>query len=133
MDKLQVQTIDHVTVVSADFEKSRNFYHGLLGMKEEKRPDFPFPGRWFSAGETMIHLNPQSPEAGKPGWDSGAMDPPRGPHIAFRVSDIDAAAKVISEAGVEIEFGPRSRPDGAAQFYIRDPDGHLIEICNQPS
>lgn len=133
MEKLLVQTIDHVTIISADFEKSRKFYVGLLGMKEEKRPNFPFPGCWFSSGETMIHLNPKSPEAGEPGWDSGASDPPRGPHIAFRVSDIDAAAQFIQNAGITIEHGPRSRPDGATQFYIRDPDGHLIEICNLPN
>jgi catechol 2,3-dioxygenase-like lactoylglutathione lyase family enzyme len=129
---LKVSTIDHITIVSSDFERSREFYVGLLGMEEVIRPSFSFPGRWFRSGETMIHLNPRSPEAGDPGWDSGASDPPRGPHIAFRVEDAADAAARLQAAGVKIEFGPRSRPDGAVQFYIRDPDGHLIEVCDLP-
>lgn len=132
MPLLDISTIDHVTLVSSDFDRSREFYVEIIGMQEEKRPDFSFPGRWFSAGETMIHLNPKSEESGLPGWDSGATDPPRGPHIAFRVKDAQSAAGVLKKAGIEIEFGPRSRPDGATQFYVRDPDGHLIEICDLP-
>lgn len=132
MPILKISTIDHVTLVSSDFEKSRQFFVEVLGMREEKRPPFSFPGCWFSAGETMIHLNPKSAESGDPGWDSGAEDPPRGPHIAFRVSDASQASEAIKEHGIEIEYGPRKRPDGAVQFYIRDPDGHLIEICDLP-
>ena len=127
---LNVSTIDHVTLVSRDFDASRRFYAGLLGMEEVSRPDFPFPGCWFRSGDTMIHLNPASAEAGEPGWDSGASDPPRGPHIAFRVDDARKAAETVRNSGIEIEFGPRQRPDGATQFYIRDPDNHLIEICD---
>lgn len=129
---LKVQSIDHVTLVSADFAKSREFYSRILGMNEVTRPDFSFPGLWFQSGSTMIHLNPQSPEAGQPGWSSGATDRPRGTHIAFRVADAHDAAQSLQAAGINILFGPRKRPDGATQFYIEDPDGHLIEICDLP-
>ncbi len=64
---LGVKGIDHVTLVVADLERSREFYVGLLGMAEVPRPDFGFPGLWFQAGNTLIHLNVEGDEAGPAG------------------------------------------------------------------
>lgn len=127
---LGVKTIDHVTLVVADLERSRQFLGGLLGMEEKPRPDFGFPGLWFQAGSTQIHLNVASPEAGTPGlkYDAGSIT--RALHVAFLVEDANAAADILRERGVDIIAGPRSRPDGAIQFYILDPDGHQIEITS---
>ena len=61
---IRVKQIDHITLVSADLEKSVEFFAGLLGMEVVSRPDFPFPERWLQAGSTQIHLNEVSEEAG---------------------------------------------------------------------
>lgn len=129
---LAVKTIDHVTLVVADLEKSRAFFAGLLGMEEKPRPDFGFPGAWFEAGGTQIHLNVASDDAGTPGltYDAGKIS--RALHIAFLVDDANVAADKLSAEGVEIIVGPRERPDGAVQLYILDPDGHQIEITSPP-
>ena len=129
---LAVKTIDHVTLVASDLEKSRNFYAGLLGMEEKPRPDFGFPGLWFQAGSTQIHLNVESDESGTAGlkYDAGSIT--RALHIAFQVDDATAAAEMLLDNGVEIIAGPRNRPDGAVQLYILDPDGHQIEITSPP-
>ena len=127
---LAVKTIDHVTLVSSDLERSRHFYVDLLGMQEQARPDFGFPGLWFQAGNTQIHLNVESEEAGTAGVQYDATSITRALHIAFLVDDAEAAAELLRENGVEIIAGPRSRPDGAIQFYIMDPDGHQIEITS---
>lgn len=129
---LAVQTIDHVTLVVADLEQSRAFYAGLLGMTEKPRPDFGFPGAWFEAGATQIHLNIASEEAGTPGlkYDAGKIT--RALHVAFLVEDATEAAEMLQAKGVEIIAGPRKRPDGAVQLYILDPDGHQIEITSPP-
>ena len=129
---LAVKTIDHATLVVADLEKSRSFYAGLLGMTEVPRPDFGFPGLWFQAGATQIHLNIQSAEAGRAGVTYDATKITRALHIAFVVDDAMDAADVLREQGVEIIAGPRNRPDGAVQLYILDPDGHQIEITSPP-
>ena len=84
---LAVQTIDHVTLVVSDLEKSRQFYAGLLGMEEKPRPDFGFPGLWFQAGATQIHLNVESEEAGTAGLQYNASSITRALHIAFLVED----------------------------------------------
>ena len=128
--KLGVKTLDHATLVVADLERSRAFYAGLLGMDEIPRPDFGFPGLWFQAGKTQIHLNVQSEEAGTAGLKYDATSITRALHLAFLVEDANAAADTLREEGVEIMVGPRLRPDGAIQLYIMDPDGHQIEITS---
>ncbi len=125
-----VKAIDHVTLVVSDLERSREFYAGLLGMEEKPRPDFGFPGAWFQAGTTQIHLNIQSDEAGTAGLTYDAQSITRALHVAFVVEDANQSAEVLRARGVEIIAGPRNRPDGAIQLYILDPDGHQIEITS---
>jgi catechol 2,3-dioxygenase-like lactoylglutathione lyase family enzyme len=125
---LRVKGIDHVTMVVRDLERSREFFVDLLGMSEVPRPAFGFPGLWFQSGQTQIHLNITSEEAGAPGFGTTATEVTRALHVAFEVADARLAARQLAERGVPIVAGPRNRPDGAVQLYIRDPDGHLIEL-----
>ena len=67
-NQIQVQHIDHVTIVISDLEATRQFYVNVLGMEEVTRPGFSFPGLWLQAGPTQIHATLESPEAGQPGW-----------------------------------------------------------------
>lgn len=127
---LAVKAIDHVTLVVADLERSRQFYVDLLGMEEVPRPDFGFPGLWFQAGMTQIHLNAAGPEAGSAGIRYDAPKVTRALHIAFAVEDAEAAASSLRQRGVDITAGPRRRPDGAVQLYVLDPDGHQVEITS---
>src|SRR5437867_2686624 len=53
---IQVKTLDHVTIVVKDLDRSRRFYVEVLGMRLVPRPPFAFDGLWFQAGETQIHL-----------------------------------------------------------------------------
>lgn len=129
---LGVKTIDHVTLVVKDLEKSRHFFAEILGMEEKPRPSFGFPGAWFEAGATQIHLNVEGNDAGTAGlkYDAGKIT--RALHIAFLVDDANVAADMLRDHGVEIIAGPRKRPDGAVQLYVLDPDGHQIEITSPP-
>lgn len=129
---LNVKTIDHVTLVVKDLERSRHFYRDVLGMAETTRPAFGFPGLWFQAGNTQIHMNVESPEAGPAGLSSFAgTQPSRGFHFAFEVDDCDAAAEQLRDLKIQIVTGPRARPDGPRQLYIYDPDGYLVEIYSR--
>jgi len=128
-----VKTIDHVTIVAKDLDKSVEFYVGLLGMRPVRRPDFEFPGRWFQAGQTQIHLNQESAAAGLAGLPpSGGSDISRAFHYAFAVDDCDVAAAHLRQQGIQIVVGPRTRPDGVRQLYLRDPDNHLVELFSGP-
>lgn len=53
-------------------------------------------------------------------------------HVAIEVDDFEALLQVVRERGIEDRetFGHwlYRLPDGAAQMYLRDPGGNLIEI-----
>ena len=133
-EAIRVKTIDHVTIVVEDIQRSTDFYTKILGMQQIERPNFGFPGAWFQAGNTQIHLVLQSDKAGSAGIGQfDGFDPSLSFHYAFQVDDCDGAAKRLTELGLQIVVGPRQRPDGARQVYVYDPDGHLIELCSNPS
>lgn len=127
--QIQVQAIDHVTFVVKDLEASRQFYVDSLGMKQVDRPNFSFDGRWFQAGDTLIHLILEHPESGPAG-----IFKPKEPlhsrthHIAFRVADGEAAYRRAQELNLPIVSEPKPRPDGAYQFFVSDPDNHVVEL-----
>jgi catechol 2,3-dioxygenase-like lactoylglutathione lyase family enzyme len=133
IDETRVQNVDHVTMVVKDLSRTREFYVNLLGMEEVKRPQFGFPGLWFQAGNTQIHVNLESDEAGRAGVSGhGTKVLARGHHFAFVVSDAMATAARLTQLGIRIVDGPTNRPDGAVQFYVHDPDGHLVELFTPP-
>ena len=129
---IRVQGIDHALVVSSDLEKTREFYCELLGMEQLPRPDFTFPGLWFQAGNTEVHVTLAGEDAGTPGpGEFTGSYPAQGQHLAFKVADAADAATHIESLGIPIVAGPYLRPDGPLQFYIRDPDGYLIELFSR--
>jgi len=129
---LAVKIIDHITLVVKDLDRSERFYRDVLGMESIDRPGFGFPGLWFQAGPTQIHMNVESEEAGRAGLPlCDGTSTSRGFHFAFEVDDCDAAADVLREQGIEIVVGPKTRPDGPRQLYIYDPDGHLVELYSR--
>ena len=46
------------------------------------------------------------------------------------IEDADAWARRLSEYGISID-GPMTRPDGAIQIFLRDPDDHVIELIEK--
>ena len=126
---LKVRHIDHVTIVVEDLEASRAFYVDVLGMDDVERPAFGFPGLWFQAGPTQIHLIERSAETGPAGNQIAAdASISRTRHFAFEVEDAGAAQAALEGAGLTLASGPKQRPDGPTQIYVQDPDGHLVEL-----
>ncbi len=126
---IQVKQIDHITLVVKDLEISRQFYCDLLGMEEMARPAFTFPGKWFQAGNTFIHLILENDESG----ESGVHNPERNNntrahHLAFLSDNVKEAFQFLEEQGVPILKKPKDRPDGALQGFVNDPDGHVVEL-----
>jgi catechol 2,3-dioxygenase-like lactoylglutathione lyase family enzyme len=86
-----------------------------------KRPDFAFLGAWFRIGAAQeLHLIG--------GRETGVVADKRGTHFAFQVPSIQDAWDLTQERGLN-PYSMQTRPDGAFQFYVSDPDGHVIEFC----
>lgn len=127
---ITVRSIDHVTIVVRDLERSRQFYVDTLGMREVPRPPFKFPGKWFQAGATQIHLIQEHPGSDHAGFAEpvGEVGAGRTMHYAFQVENAEQAAETLQRLGVRIRGGPSQRPDGFCQIWCYDPDGHVVEL-----
>ncbi|MBI3829207.1 MAG: VOC family protein [Planctomycetes bacterium] len=117
MHPIRVERLDHLTVNVTDVERAKRFYAEVLGLKEVPRPaSFVFPGAWYDAGPTLIHLV----------WRKEA-DPLSSRHLALWLSDVHAAAKYFEGQGQDVKWDQTKIP-GVDRFFIRDPDGNLIEL-----
>lgn len=119
-----IKSIAHASFLVADLEVSLTFYRDVLEIKQNmERPNFPFDGAW-------LDLNPEGQQLHLmrlPNLDSMEGRPEHGgkdKHIALVVDNLDAVAKKLEAAGVEIS---RSK-SGRAAFFCRDPDGNALEF-----
>ena len=111
--------LDHVQLAipkSAE-DRCRLFYAGLLGMTEVPKPA-ALAGRgglWLESGSVRIHLGVEED-----------FRPARKAHPAIAVADLDALARLLSEAGHEPAWDD-AIPD-IRRFYVEDPVGNRIEF-----
>ena len=121
---MKIYELNHVAIHVADVARSVEFFRLVLRLEQIERPAFDFPGAWFRLGaQQELHLigNRDAPVS------SGA----RSNHFALRVDDTVAWEKHLKQIGAD--FRPRKpRPDGAMQIFLRDPDGHFIELFTPP-
>lgn len=124
VDKMKTLQLDHVALHVADVTESSKFYSEALRLESLPRPAFDFPGAWFRLGVTQeLHLIGDRTEE--------VHSHNRGNHFAMLVDDINAWEGHLVKN--QVEFFPRkTRPDGATQIFLRDPDGHFIELCTLP-
>jgi lactoylglutathione lyase len=116
--------LNHVALHVADVERSVAFYRDVLKLEPMPRPAFSFPGAWFRLGRDQeLHL------IGERNQEVHSHN--RSNHFALMVDDFDAWEKYVIEN--KVNYAPRrTRPDGALQLYVIDPDGHYIELCTAP-
>jgi catechol 2,3-dioxygenase-like lactoylglutathione lyase family enzyme len=120
---MKITQLNHVALHVADLERSCRFYRDVLGLEPMPRPAFDFDGAWFRIGRDQeLHLIARAPEN-----DS----PPRERHYALLVDSFAAAEERLRGLGQSFR-GPQVRPDGALQLFLRDPDGHVVELCSLP-
>lgn len=129
-------TLHHVALYVSDLAATRRFYVEALGMSEIDRPaDFTFPGAYFRLGTAEVHVVVETEagraEALRPRWSGEELRTGYTVHFAFGVSDLEPILNRLTQMGVAFVGGPRIRADGVEQWYIADPDGHILElICH---
>jgi len=119
-----VRELNHVAIHVRHVEASCEFYRGVLQLEPMARPAFTFPGAWFRLGPAHeLHIIGERTEA--------VQSHNRGNHFALRVDNLDEWEAHLAKA--KADFRPRKmRPDGAWQVFLRDPDGHVIELFTGP-
>ena len=122
---VKVLQLNHVAIHVADVDASVAFYRDVLKLPQMDRPAFDFPGAWFRLAEDQeLHL-------------IGDRELPvhshhRGGHFALIVEDLDTWEAHIDKMGAQ-RLQRKTRPDGAHQTFVCDPDGHWVELCVPPN
>ena len=121
---MKTTQLNHVAIHVKDVAASCDFYERVLQLEQIPRPAFKFPGAWYRLGEDQdLHI---IGERSDPVFAGS-----RGNHFALIVDDIDAWENYFKKNDIPYEER-RTRPDGAYQIYVADPDGHTVELCTPP-
>ena len=121
---MKTTQLNHVALHVADVDASVAFYQDVLQLEPLPRPAFTFPGAWFRLGvDQELHLIGER--------EGEVVSASRGNHFALMVDDMDAWEAHLDANNVE-RLPRRTRPDGAFQVFLPDPDGHYIELCTSP-
>lgn len=122
---MKIFELNHVAIHVKDVEASCEFYARVLQLPRLPRPAFTFPGAWFQLGAAQeLHIIGERTEP--------VVAHNRGNHFALRVDDLDAWERRLGELGVK-HMPRKTRPDGILQLFLRDPDGHVIELFAPPN
>ncbi|KAL5547952.1 hypothetical protein UlMin_003183 [Ulmus minor] len=115
---LGLKMLNHISLVCSSVEKTREFYHGVLGFVPIQRPgSLKFEGAWlsnFGIGISVPLLQSENPKITKIN--------PKDNHISFQHGSGGGEAEGdedrIEEGGLVVDH----------QLFFHDPDGIMFEI-----
>jgi lactoylglutathione lyase len=122
---------DYVVLVVEDLDRSLRFYCDLLGLPLGHRSG---SFAQLATGTTRVALYERRAMATTLGRELASPSPDApGFELGFKVDDCDAAYDELVTAGATSDVPPTDRPWGQRTAYVRDPDGHLVELAQDPA
>jgi glyoxylase I family protein len=120
--------LHHVAVIASDYERSKAFYTGVLGLaviaeiyREQRQSwklDLALPG----GGRIELFSFPDPPPRTNAPEACGLR------HLAFAVADVEEAARFLTGHGIAVE-PVRVDPQTGKHFtFFADPDGLPLEL-----
>jgi glyoxylase I family protein len=127
--RMRITGIHHITLLVADVERSLAFYRNVLGMRlvEQTVNDDDRSARHFIFGDAdrMLLTCLEYPDL-----DEGKVGRGSTHHFALSVeseAELNAWKQYLAEKGIPTtDVMDRT---GAKSIYLRDPDGHILEIA----
>ena len=120
-------SMKYVILYVNDFEKTMDFYKGILGLPIKMQQDTYVE---FDTGVITLSINTR-----KDVKELTGLKVPEGStstqtfEVGFVVEDVVATIETLRQRGVTIIKEPVTKPWGQTVAYVADPDGHYIEIC----
>jgi len=115
--------IRHIALRVKDLDRARRFYVDVLGYAVEWEPDPE--NLYLTSGTDNLALHrAESVNAG------GALD-----HFGIvlkKAEDVDAWADHLKSKGLALEKEPKTHRDGARSFYVKDPEGNVLQFIHHP-
>ena len=143
---MKVHSFSHVAITVADFNRCVRFYRDAFGARvvgvncdhdpERLRSFFGVdsddPGLtigWIRVpgGATIevFAFRPPAGEGAEVEWTRQGLT-----HLSFNVRGTDRWHEHLKALGVEIVAPPEQSPKGHTFFFVKDPDGNLIELID---
>ena len=134
-----IRSVNHIAIIVSDVGRSLAFYTEIIGFQQIQRPNFDRHGAWLTMGNLELHLIKGVPNAPS-GRDLIVS------HIALDTNEPHKVLEKLLE--YEVPFRQNiSVPDPKkarenlveafensegkiTQYFVRDPDGYYLEICN---
>ena len=130
--RMRLLGLHHVTAICADLDRTTAFYRDLLGLalvREGVNDDDPDARHfWFGDAEgspgTLVSFLEY------PGMEDGRVGARRTHHFAFAVASAEelAAWRDYLRAR-DVPCTDVFDRGGLRSIYVRDPDGHIVEIA----
>ena len=117
----------HLALKVSDVDRAKAFYVRVFGMKLVWQPDPD--NAYLSSGCDNLALHRGDSE--KTAGDAQRLD-----HLGFivpTIADVEAGYAWAQSSGVEIVHELKHHRDGSVSFYIRDPDGNVIQALYEPT
>lgn len=115
----------HLALKVSDVERAKDFYQRVFGMKVVWQPD---PDNvYLSSGCDNLALHRGAVGSG----EAQALD-----HLGFivpTIAEVEAAWEWARRHHLEIAHPLRHHRDGSMSFYIRDPDGNVVQVLYEPA
>ena len=126
-NELHLNALDYVILIVEDLDRALGFYIGVLGLRLGHRS-----GGYaqLDTGTTRLALYTRNAMAKTLGisLEAPASNAP-GFEIGFKVADVDRVFTELVARGAQPVVAPTDRFWGQRTAYVRDPDGHLIELA----
>ena len=103
-------------LTSTSLEQAKAFYTHVLGLQVV-----------MDHGWIVTLADPERPEVQLSIMTQDATAPVV-PSISVQVDDVDASYQAAQAAGAEIVHELTEEPWGVRRFFVRDPDGHVINV-----
>ena len=115
----------HVALRVHDVARAVEFYLRVFGMRVVWQPDPD--NAYLSSGCDNLALHRGVP--GDP--DAGALD-----HLGFivaTIAEVETGWRFAQDERLDVVHPLRRHRDGSVSFYIRDPDGNVIQLLYEPN
>ena len=107
-------------IATPEPKAARRFYQDVLGL--ELLMDLDWIVTYGSREKMSVQISFVS-EGG-----SGAPTPA----LSIEVDDLDQVLSRVRKANLPIEYGPAEEPWGVRRFFVRDPNGKVLNILSHP-
>jgi catechol 2,3-dioxygenase-like lactoylglutathione lyase family enzyme len=116
--------VQHEGIVTADAERSKDFYCRVFGWDVLERPNFKAGGYWIGKAGIFPQIHIIQTEILPPGPSAPIL--PTARHTAFEVADYAAMKATLEREG--IKYVENVQPGGRVQMLCNDPDGNTLEF-----